>query len=223
MKKREEIEMRFYETIGVRKLSKVFKKMTNFSDNLSNIFTPKAKKKEKMAERRAQRFNSSKKMEDVIGIKKDYPGWIRSDILFIVITGTFALISFPAFRPLFLIENVCFACQAVSKRYALLRSKQMIEKWQTKYENQKEDTLNEILTASKEMGHPAVEIISKNNKVNTSSLRRITQNAELKELKKYRDYLADYKVAQENNEPLPTIEYGENKTLRLVPNYARRR
>ena len=81
------------------------------------------------------------------------------------------------------------------------------------------------MTKSKELDHPHCEIISQNSKLEQVSFRKLTKDAELSTLKKYDNYLDLYSSAMQNNEPLPTLTYGKkkDKTLRLVPSYAKPR
>lgn len=223
MKKREEREIKFYEAIGIKKLSNFARKIDKKFESIIDSFVPEKKRKARIIKRREEEFDSSKKMEDVIKIKENIPSAILSLSLLNVLALFSGITSTSVLGPIFFVESGIIVSVILSERYSFLRAKKMTEKWQTKYENQKEDTLNDIMTVSREMGHPQVEIATKNNKVSPSSFSKITKNAELSELKRYRNFIMAYKNAQENNETLPTLEYDKKKgkTLRLVPKYTK--
>lgn len=116
-------------------------------------------------------------------------------------------------------------CTAMAYRYDELRAKRTQEKWRSKYENQKADVISDIMDTNKELGHPRVEIVDKNNKAKQTSLRELTSDVELSRLQAYRDYLKSYAEAYQKGETLPVMNYSKKKgtVLRLVPSYAKTR
>lgn len=231
MKKIEEIEIKLYEALGAKKLNKIDKKLDNFIDKILLALTPKSKKEAKEQQlKETKRLKSSKKIEGVLDYQKNVKSNIKS-ALFSTILYILAAAIFISFNASLLVIGVyvggaaLFLSIAATYRYNYLRAKKVTNKWYSQYENQKEDIIASIMTKSKELDHPHCEIISQNSKLEQVSFRKLTKDAELSTLKKYDNYLDLYSSAMQNNEPLPTLTYGKkkDKTLRLVPSYAKPR
>ena len=81
------------------------------------------------------------------------------------------------------------------------------------------------MTKNKELDHPQVEIISQNNKLERTSLVKLTGNAKLSELKRYRTYLTTYKALElilpylkENNYEVVTVSTLFSKNGKTLEN-----
>lgn len=229
MKKREEIEMKFYEKLGVKKFIKFDNKFWSGWDRLTLALTPKSKKLAKQNKiKENNNYYLSRKIEGVIECQTRKK---ESAKLAVALAALYTLIGLfhVYFQPSLILSVACFSWTAVfiasatTSRYATLKAKKIEEKWHCKYESQKEDVIANIMIKNKELGRPRCEIIANNNDLKQTSFHKLISNAELSELKKYDNYLNSYQKAYENGETLPTLEYdrAKNKTLRLVPSYTK--
>lgn len=229
MKKREEIEMNVYEKLGIRKLIKISNKLDQLAKKVVIALTPKSKKEAKKEKLEyCRRFFPDERVEGLLRFQKNASFNTKSGLLFAAIYVLGALIYLQyaplAYSIVFAVGIALGLSSAAINRYGRLKAKKIEEKWHKKYENQKEDVINDIMTTNKKLGHPQVEIINKNNRLKQTSLCEVTRNAELLELQGYNNYLNFYAEAYQNNEPLPVMDYSkeDGAVLRLVPNYAKK-
>ena len=229
MKKREEIEMKFYEKLGVKKFIGFDKKFWNGWDRLTLALTPKSKKLAKQNKiKENNNYYLSRKIEGVIECQTRKKESVK---LGLALAALYTLIGLfhVYFQPSLILSvayfswTAVFIASAMTNRYATLKAKKIEEKWHCKYESQKEDVIADIMTKNKELGRPQLEIVTNNNDLEQTSFHKLISNAELSELKKFDNYLNSYQKAYENSETLPTLEYDKtkNKTLRLVPSYTK--
>lgn len=230
MKKREEIEMTVYEKLGIRKLIRISNELDQFIKVIRVALTPKSKreaKKEKL--KNYGRFFPEERVEGLLRFQRKAGPNARYGFYVAVVSliGVYAAVNFGVIMNA-IIYSTCAAMgfsSAVINRYGKLKAKKIEEKWYHKYENQKEDVINDIMGTNKELGYPRVEIVDKNNKAKQTSLRELTSDAELSRLQAYRDYLKSYAEAYQKGETLPVMNYSKKKgtVLRLVPSYAKTR
>lgn len=229
MKNFEEKEMKLYEKLKVKKILKLVRKAEQISDNISLALTFKKKRVEKADKlKNGKKLDITKKMEGILDYQKNIKYDVAYYMAIVMIYALFAGLFISLHAPLVNIGIFGFGVSlglmgAITCRYEKLKAKKIKEKWYSKYEHQREDVLGDIMTKNKELDHPQVEIISQNNKLERTSLVKLTGNAKLSELKRYRTYLTTYKEARENNCDLPTLTYDKKrgKTLRLVHNYTK--
>ena len=200
MKNFEEKEMKLYEKLKVKKILKLVRKTEQISDNISLALTSKKKRVEKADKlKNGKKLDITKKMEGILDYQKNIKYDVAYYMAIVMIYALFAGLFISLHAPLVNIGIFGFGVSlglmgAITCRYEKLKAKKIKEKWYSKYEHQRED-----------------------------SLVKLTGNAKLSELKRYRTYLTTYKEARENNCDLPTLTYDKKrgKTLRLVPNYTK--
>lgn len=231
MKRREELEIKLYEKLGVKRIRRIGVKADGFFNNVSLALPPKSKRAKKLAKMNKNKFfDSSLKVEGVVKYKRKIKGCAPLSFAYgsmlALAGGLYAAMgmSFLGFAIYFVGAGLVF-CTAMAYRYDELRAKRTQEKWRSKYENQKADVISDIMDTNKELGHPSIEIVNEKNKIQATSLCELTSNAELSDLKRYDAYLKSCAEASKDSQPLPTLDCSDKKvkTLRLVPGYAKTR
>lgn len=196
LKKNKNIEMKFYELLGI----KVFKKMAFFVRNIVTLpltFKMPKEERKKSLYNTASNYNigKEKSFEDIKKFKKQLfknagihifallafiPSFIK------IILGTASLSTTIIVLPAMVMNIYCIMLQ----RYNCIRINQLIEKMTPRYEKQKDVIKEELIEKDSLLLEHSYKIIDKNEKETSVNFEDLIANASIEELKQYRNYLA---------------------------------
>lgn len=205
MKKSEKLEMKIYELLGV----KAFRKMAFFvRDTLAipfNLDIPKEKRKEKLYSRFSN-YNLGKvrSVEDLKKYKKMI--FINTFIhiwgLLVCLPGFFRTINGITSMSFGIINLGCIILNSyciMLQRYNCIRINQLIEKMKIRDEKQKEKIREELRKEDSMLLDHTYKIVDSKEKDNEFdvTIEDLIQNANLEQLKKYRDYLSQFQMVNQ--------------------------
>lgn len=196
LKKNKNIEMKFYELLGI----KVFKKMAFFIRDIVTLpltFKMPKEERKKSLYNTASNYNigKEKSFENIKKFKKQLfknagihifallafiPSFIK------IILGTASLSTTIIVLPAMVMNIYCIMLQ----RYNCIRINQLIEKMTPRYEKQKDVIKEELIEKDSLLLEHSYKIIDKNEKETSVNFEDLIANASIQELKQYRNYLA---------------------------------
>ena len=195
MKNNKNIEMFIYELLGV----KSFKKMAfALRDNMWILRTLKMSKEERhnYLYNTASNYNLGKveSLEDLKNFKNEIFwnaeihlfGFLISMLFFIkFIVGSAFLAAI-----ITLISSVINLYCVMLQRYNCIRINQLIKKMTPRYEKQKDAIKDELIKENSLLLEHTYKIVDKNERETTINFEDLIANANIKQLKMYREYLA---------------------------------
>lgn len=231
MKKNKNIEMKIYELLGV----KVFRKMAfGLRDILSFPLTIKMSKEERknFLYHTASNYNLGKvkSLEDVKKFKKQL--FINAGIhiwaLSVCLPNFLKIIGGTASLSTTIINLSCIGINLyciMLQRYNGIRINQLIEKMTPRYEKQKDTIKDELRKDDSLLLEHTYKIVDKKDKETSITFEDLIANANIEQLKQYREYLAYF---QRINQAIQENEFysddqqidismpmKKNKTLKL--------
>lgn len=231
MKKNKNIEMRIYELLGV----KVFRKMAfGLRDILAFPLTIRMSKEERhdFLYNSASNYNLGKvkSLEDVKKFKKQL--FINSGIhvwgLSVCLPNFLKVIGGTASLSTAIINLTCIGINLYCiklQRYNGIRINQLIEKMTPRYESQKDAIKEELRKEDSLLLKHTYKIVDKKEKETSITFEDLIANANIEQLKQYREYLAHFQSInqsiQENDiysaehQVVVSMPMEKHKTLKL--------
>ncbi len=196
LKKNKNIEMKFYELLGI----KVFRKMAFFIRDIVTLpqtYKMSKEKRKKTLYNTASNYNigKEKSFENIKNFKKQLFKNAGIHILALlafipsflkIIAGTASLSTTIITLPFMVMNIYCIMLQ----RYNCIRINQLIEKMTPRYEKQKDVIKEELINKDSLLLDHSYKIIDEKGKETSVDFEDLIANANIEELKKYRNYLA---------------------------------
>lgn len=205
--KNKTIEMRIYELLGVKIFKKIVMKLYDRYFHYLNIFN---------GSRNSYTIGKIKNLEDINSFKKmllfNFIPHLIGILAFLlsipsIINGVYSVVELIEIVITTIINVYCTMLQ----RYNWIRINQVIKKQTPKYEQQKEEMKEKLMQTDSQIKPHSYKIINIRKRTEKNiTFEELLETANIKQLKKYRELLEDYKKYK-LNESLIYI----NPTLRL--------
>ncbi len=203
MKSNSNVEIKIYELLGV----KIFKKMVLSFGNMITFQMSFLYDKEMTKEERKQlsnvissnyRLGKNKNFESIKKFKKQlfYNLTCHTLMLFLNLVTVPSTTSTSILILPILINSYCIMLQ----RYNIIKINSVIEKTKYKYEKQKDTIKAELKKYDSAIENHTYTLIYKKVKETPITFDDLINSANIEQLKKYRDYLKRFYIANQNNQ-----------------------
>lgn len=220
MKKREKVEMKIYESLGVKKFRKMAFCLRDILCFPLKLFVKKEERKDYFYNMSSNyNIGRDKSLEKI----KAFKGQLLFNSLFHL--GCLLFICLPdsikiglgdvnLYQNIVYYLTICINSYCIMlQRYNEIRIDDVIERMAPKYEKQKENIKKDIKESDDKMLDHFYKIIDKKESEKNINLDEIIENASIEELKKYRYYIKKF---QESDQLLQKIGYyDDNKIVNM--------